>query len=196
MISEKFIILAILFNLTGSLSYVRSTLAGRTKPNRVTWFLWMVVPLITFAAQIGEGVGPEAAVTFMAGFGPTLVFFASFVNKRAYWKLSLLDIVCGVLSVLAVILWLITGDGLIAIALGVLADLLAAIPTLIKAYTNPETENATAFRNSAVAATIGLLVIDSWSFESASFALYVLVICIVFYTLIRFKVGPKLSAKN
>jgi len=195
MIDEKFVLVGAVLNLMGSTTYAWNTLKGRTKPNRVTWFLWALAPLIAFTAQINEGVGLQALMTFMVGFGPLMIFIASFLNKKASWQITKLDITCGVLSVFALVLWAITGNGTIAIVFSILADLLAGIPTLIKSYKAPETEHSDAFRNGALSAAITLLTIQTWTFVNYGFALYILLICITLYALIRFKLGEVISAR-
>lgn len=195
MISEKFVILGALIAFPGLLIYLWNTLKGKTKPNRVTWGLWTVAPLIAFAAQINEGVGLRALITFMAGFGPLLVFIASFINKKSVWKLGVFDYVCGVLSVLGLILWLLTSNGNLAIVFAILADGLAAAPTIVKSYKEPESESAWAFGLSAVSAIITLLTIDTWTFAFYGFPLYILVVCLLLFFLIQFKLGRKLTEK-
>ena len=195
MINEKFVLVGALLNIMGSLTYAWSTLKGKTKPNRVTWLLWAIAPLIAFAAQIDKGVGLQSLMTFMVGFGPLLVLIASLLNRKAFWKITKLDILCGSLSVVALILWRVTGEGNLAIALSILADLFAAIPTLIKAFKKPETEHSDVFRNGAISAGITLLTIKTWTFANAGFAIYILAICITLYALIRFKIGKRLTAR-
>lgn len=195
MINEKFVLVGALLNILGSSTYAWNTFKGKTKPNRVTWFLWALAPLIAFSAQINEGVGLQSLMTFMVGFGPLLVFIASFLNKKAFWQITKLDVFCGILSVIALILWAITGKGLVAIVLSIAADLLAGVPTLIKAYKAPETEHPDVFRNGAISATITLLTIRTWTFANYGFALYILVICITLYGLIRFRLGKLITSK-
>lgn len=193
MINEKFVFVGAALNLMGSSTYAWNTFKGKTKPNRVTWFLWALAPLIAFSAQINQGVGIQSLMTFMVGFGPLMVFTASFLNKKAFWEISKLDIVCGVLSIFALILWAITGKGNVAIALSIAADLLAAVPTLIKSYKVPDTEHPDVFRNGALSAGITLLTIKTWTFANFGFALYILLICLTLYGLIRFKLGKLIT---
>lgn len=195
MLSENFVYLGALFNLTGSSSYVIDTFRGKTQPNRVTWFLWALAPLIAFSAQISGGVGVRSLMTFMVGFGPAMVFLASFRDKKAFWKITKLDIACGVLSILALVLWYITKTGNIAIMLSILADLLAGVPTLIKAYKFPETESYNVFFFGAVSAAITLLTINQWSFTVAAFPIYIFLICAILFLLIIRKQGIQLIKK-
>lgn len=195
MINEKFVLVGALFNIVGSGTYAFNTLKGKTKPNRVSWFLWALIPLIAVSAQISEGVGWASLMTFMVGFGPLLVFVSSFVNRKAYWKITKLDVFCGVISLLALVLWLITGTGVVAVVFSIVADFIAAIPTIIKSYKEPETEHPSVFRNGAISAGITLLTITEWTFVSYGFALYIFLICILLYALIRFKLGLIISKK-
>jgi uncharacterized membrane protein HdeD (DUF308 family) len=175
MISAEFTIIAAIINLIGCIGYARDTLTGRTKPNRVGWSLWATAPLIAFAAQISQGVGWQSLMTLSAGLGPALVLAASFANKNAYWKLKRFDWFCGGLSVLALIMWLITGEGNVAIMFAIVADVLACVPTLVKAYTDPDTESPTAFIAGVIASVITLLTITAWTIEGSAFPIYLLI---------------------
>ncbi len=174
MLHPNFVILAVTFNVIGCTSYIREILRGNATPNRVSWFLWALAPLIAFTAQITEGVGISSLMTFMVGFLPLIVFLTSFVNRAAYWRITRLDLVCGVLSLAALALWAITRKGDIAIALSIAADGLAAVPTLIKAWKEPETEDYRVFLFATISAAITLLTLPSWRFATVGFPLYIL----------------------
>src|SRR3989344_8314569 len=126
MINENFAILGAVIFFFGSIGYFVETIQGKVKPNRVTWFLWALAPLVAFTAQIKQGVGIQSLLTLMAGLIPFVIFFASFINKNSYWKIGRLDIICGIFSILGLVLWWITKVGNVAIAFAILADLLAA----------------------------------------------------------------------
>lgn len=194
MIDPNFVIVGFIINLVGGASYVKDTLNGTAKPNRVSWFLWTLAPMIAFAAEIKSGVGIQALMTFSVGFVPLMVIIASFVNKRAYWKIEKLDYFCGLLSILGLIFWYITKVGNIAIIFSILADALAAIPTLIKSYKAPESESAFVFLSSTINAVITLLTIRLWNFSHYGFPVYMVVLNLVIYLLIvRIKLKKKAS---
>ena len=187
MINENFIIVGVVLQILGSYSYLMDTLKGRVKPNRVTWLLWAIAPIIASIAMLKQGVGILAFSTLVVGLVPLVIFLASFVNKDAYWEIQKLDKICGLLSIIGLILWLVTRVGNIAIFFSLLADGLAAIPTLVKAYKNPETENATLFFYGVINAFVALLVIKTWNFESMAFPIYLLIMNAVFVYLIRLR---------
>jgi hypothetical protein len=186
MLDPRFTLLGGALGLIGTGVYAYRTLQGRTQPNRVSWLLWALAPFVTLAAQISQGIGWQAVISFTAGFGPFMIFVASLVNQRSYWKISRLDIACAALSVFALVLWGLTRTGLVAIALSIAADALAGVPTIVKAYRAPRTENPTPFIFGTINATIVLLTVDQWRFEVFGFALYILIICLLLVILIKF----------
>lgn len=195
MLDEKFIILGALISFYGGLTYLIDTLKGKTKPNRVSWFLWTLAPMIAFAAEIDKGVGLTSLMTFMTGFNPLLIIIASFVNKKSYWKLNKMDYVYGSISLFAILIWQITGEGNLAILFSILADGLASIPTVIKSYRQPETESGKIFLFGMINAGITLLTIKSWTFAHWGFPIYIFLICVILYSLINFKLGLLIQAK-
>lgn len=196
MINENFVILGALFSLIGTASYIYSTLKGRTKPNRVTWFLWALAPLIAFSAMVGEGVGISSLMTFMVGFGPLLVFLVSFVNRKSVWRLTKFDLICGALSLAGLGLWAITKDAGLAIIFSITADGLALLPTLVKAWRRPETENYVSFLGGASSAFITMLTLKEWTLATAGFPIYIFVACALMVFVIKFKPGKKLKPVN
>lgn len=189
MINKNWIYVGLALQSWGGLSYLIDTIKGKVQPNKVSWLLWSIAPLIAFSAMIKQGVGLEAWSTFIVGFIPLIVFAASFLNKKATWDLTRLDIICGVLSVLGLILWLITKVGNVAIFFSIVADALAAFPTIVKSYKEPETEEHLVFSVGVLNAGIALLVITEWNFQNWSFPLYLLIVNAVIAVLIKFKFG-------
>ncbi|MCX6730558.1 MAG: hypothetical protein NTZ55_01800 [Candidatus Roizmanbacteria bacterium] len=189
MIHPNFVYLGILLQFAGGMSYLIDTVKGKVRPNRVSWLMWTFAPALAFFAEIKQGVGIEAWSTFIVGFVPFLVFLSSFVNKKAEWKLEKLDIICGFLSLVGLILWMVTKVGNIAIIFAILADILACVPTIVKSWRNPETENHWVFSLSFFNSIISLLVIKTWHFENYAFMTYLLFANGLLTLLILFKLG-------
>jgi hypothetical protein len=193
MLHENFVILGAIIGFLGGVSYVIDTLKGKTKPNRVSWFIWALAPMLAFSAEISKGVGIHSLMTFMVGFSPLLIFIASFLNSNAEWKLTKLDLTCGVLSIIGLIIWLILKEGNIGIFFAILADGLAGIPTIVKSYKFPETENYIGFLTAAISAALTILTIKIWDFAHFGFPVYIFLICILLTILIKFKIGKLLN---
>lgn len=174
---QYLVILGAAVNLVGGFIYIRDTLYGDTKPNRVTRLMWAVAPLIATAAGLAKGVGWAILPVFMSGFVPLLIFIASFINKKAYWKLGAFDYACGLLSALALILWAITKEPNVAIILAILSDGIAAIPTLAKSWTNPESESVVAYATGLFSALTSFAAIKMWGFAELAFPIYLVIMC-------------------
>ena len=162
--------------LLGISSYIKETLRGNTKPNKVTWLMWAIAPLIGSFAAFSDGVGLPALPVFMAGFGPLLVFIASFMNPKAYWKLERFDYLCGLFSVLALALWGITNNPAVAIMFAIASDGFASVPTLIKSWKYPETENVHPYITGLFSALTSLAAISLWGFSAYAFPAYLVMI--------------------
>ncbi|MBV9231877.1 MAG: hypothetical protein JOZ18_21385 [Chloroflexi bacterium] len=187
MINQNFVIVGAIIATGGGFSYLLDTLKGKVKPNRVSYVLWAAAPLIAFFAEIKQGVGLPALMTFTVGFLPLSVLVASFVNKNAAWKLSSFDVTCGALALVGLVLWFITRSGNIAIVFSILADALAALPTIIKAFNYPETESVWPYFTGAISAILTLFTLQVWTIATCAFPLYILLVTLLISALVRFQ---------
>ena len=176
------VILGALVQLLGVVSYIKETVRGNTKPNRVTWLMWSVAPLIGSIAAFSDGVRWAALPVFTSGFFPLLVFIASFVNPKSYWELKKFDYLCGLCSALALLLWGITKEPIVAILFAIASDGFAATPTLIKSWRRPETETLDVYTASLFSVMTSFLAMKTWSFAEYAFPAYltILNLCLIF----------------
>ncbi|MCW4025641.1 MAG: hypothetical protein NWF01_11525 [Candidatus Bathyarchaeota archaeon] len=173
---EYLVFAAAFASLIAALAYIRSMFTSGTKPNRVTWLMWSIVPLIGTAAEVYSGVGWAVLPVFMAGFCPLLVFCASFFVKKSYWKLSKIDYLCGVLSGLALVVWYITMNANSGIILAIASDAFAALPTLRKAWSNPETESVWPYLVGVFSPLTSFAAVPNWAFSGIAFPAYLVMI--------------------
>jgi len=196
MLDVHFVILGAAIGTVGWTLYLRDTLRGVTQPNRVSWLMWAIAPLLAFGVEIEAGVGLRSLMTFVVGFGPLLIFLASFRNPGSVWELRRLDYACGSLSAAGLVVWLVTSRGTVALAAFVAADALAAIPTLRKSWQRPETETAAAYVTASANAGITLLTVNEVTTAVVAFPLYIFVIASVESLLIAGRVGPRLRQRR
>lgn len=179
MAHEWIVFAGVAAQLVGISYYVRETLRGNTKPNRVTWLMWAAAPMIGALAAFADGVRWPALPVFMAGFGPLLVFISSFVNPKAYWRLERFDYLCGISSVLALIFWGVTREPAIAILFAIASDGFAAVPTLAKLWRFPETETVHPYVTGLFASLTSIAAITVWGFSAYAFPVYLMTINIL-----------------
>ena len=154
--------------------YIRDTLHGTTKPNRASWTIWFVAPIIASIISFTKGGGISALPVFMAGFIPFLVILASFWNKNAYWKLGILDYICFFFALFSVAAWIFLQEGVLATICAILADFIAFIPTYIKSWRAPETETLSSYYSGSFNALLSISTLSAVTFNTAGFAIYLL----------------------
>jgi len=170
------VILSVFVSLTGGTAYIRDTLTGKSKPNRVSYGMWALAPLIGTAAALSAHADPWTVVRiFLAGFLPLLVFLASFINPQSYWKLSIFDLLCGACSIIALLVWAAVDSPRSAILLAAIGDGFAALPTIRKAWSYPETETGLTYIASFVGVLLILPSIPQWNIENSAFQIYLLI---------------------
>lgn len=163
--------------LIGSVRYAFTIVRGRVRPNLVTWSLWAAAPLIGFFAQLDARVGLPAVMTLAAGSGPVIVIVTSVFARRYFARLGWFDLVCAAVAASALYVWLGLGQAPLAVLFAVAADAVAALPTMVKAWRHPHSENVLFYVLVGVGATMTLLTITSWEPQSWVFAAYQVVIC-------------------
>ncbi len=172
---EYLVFAGVFAQLIGISFYLKDTLAGKNKPNRVSFLLWSASPLIAAFAGLSQGLGWAALPIFMAGFGPLIIFFASYANKKSYWGLKKFDYLCGLLSILALVLWQTTGNPVTAILLAIVSDALATLPTLAKTWKYPDTETPHSYLAGMFSVITSLVTVSVFSFPNIAFQLYIIV---------------------
>ena len=90
------------------------------------------------------------------------------------------------------LLWIILQEGNIAIVFAILADGLAFLPTLVKAFRFPESENPYPFIGGMIAALIALAIVTTYDFKHLAFPLYILIVDVLASLFIYFKLGRRI----
>lgn len=176
MLPSYIIYITIPINILAYFYYFKGILYGEVKPNLVSWSIWTLAPLLAFFFQIRAGAGLSSLPVFFAGFFPLLVILLAIVKRNSYWKLTTLDIFCGILALMALVLYITTQNLSISILFAILSDGLAAIPTIVKTWKFPETESPGPYIAGLSGNLLGLSIIHNWIFTIYSFGLYNIII--------------------
>ncbi|MEX2028886.1 MAG: hypothetical protein WD963_00175 [Candidatus Paceibacterota bacterium] len=184
MLPENIIYLGIVFYIIGYYVYFRDMIFGQTRPNLVTWFIWMLAPFIGVFFQLKAGAGLSVLPVFLAGLGPLVVLVVSICKKNGYWKITTFDIACGIFALISLLLYIVTHNLAISILFAILADALAFLPTFKKSWSNPESESGLLYISTTMVNILGVLIIKDWIFTIYSFGLYLIVFNIIEVTII------------
>jgi len=173
---QYIVLLGAIANLAGGFVYIKETLHGKTKPNRVTWLMWAIAPLIATVAGLSDGVRWAALPVFMSGFVPLLIFIASFANPKSFWKLEKFDYICGACSILALVLLGITKEPLIAIIFSIASDGFAAVPTIIKSWKHPDSESVEAYTAGLFNSLTSFFALRTFGVSELAFPIYLVLL--------------------
>lgn len=150
--------------LGGYIPYVFSIFKGVTRPNKASWIIWTVVGGLLAVSYFAEGDPNAIWLPMGYFFGPLIVAILSFHYGYSEW--SRIDKICLILAILSVIPWLLSKDATLTLLINVLIDSMGAIPTIVKTYKEPETEDFTAWFIFFLANTIQLFAISTWDISS------------------------------
>ena len=163
----------------GVIPYIKEIKQGTTKPNKISWLMWTIAPLIATIAAFSGGVRWSIVPVLMATLIPISIFIASFMNKESYWKIEKFDYICGLLSLITLIFWYITKNPIVAISFAIISDIFAATPTVTKSYKYPETETSTFYVFFLMGILISFIGTKTLDFTSHAFSIYLILLQIV-----------------
>ncbi len=175
------IIGTLVLSLISPISYTKSMLAGKAKPHRVTR---LIVWLASIAGVLGVlHTNNVSGLIFALIFLTRATYILAMSFKYGTGGSSTLDKVCLVLGILAIVAYVITKNGLLTISLGLLADLIGYIPTFVKTYKQPASEDPLFFAIEGVASFFGVLAVWAWQ-PDIILPVYFTLCCIVIELLI------------
>jgi len=152
-------IIAGILALLGYVPYIISILKNKTRPNRATWFIWSIVGGLLAFSYMSEGSVHAIWVPIGYFIGPLTVAALSIRYGYAQW--SKVDTICLVTALISIIPWIFSKDATITLLINVFIDMAGALPTLVKTYHEPETEDLTAWAIFFLANTLELFAITA-----------------------------------
>lgn len=194
MIDPRFVYLAAALSLYGVFDYVRATLRGDARPNRVSWGLWGLEGVLGFVVEVQQHVGPAAVMTLMFGVGPIIVVLASFRGHHGVWRVDSFDIACGVISLVGILFWGLANGQTVALVAFISADQVAALPTIRKSWRAPESESAKVFVMGAINSAITLMTLRHFTTGGVIFPGCIMVCDALISTLVIARLGPRWRA--
>jgi hypothetical protein len=195
-IDPQFVYVAVALSLVGAYGYIRDTLRGDTSPNRVTWSLWGVEGVLAFFVEVQQHVGLAALMTWMLGLVPCAVVVASFRNPHSPWKLGPFDLACGGVSVAGMVFWAFVNEPTVALVSFVVADQMAALPTVRKSWLAPRTESPRLFFLGSTNCAITLLTLTRVTTAGVLFPGCIFVADLIVGLLIVSNVGPRVRGES
>jgi len=162
MLSEYHAVLGVLGVLTGVARYAlyyRDIFKGKTKPHPFSWFVWGIMNVIVFFAQVISNAGPGVWVTALVAIAClSISVVALFKGEKVITRL---DWFCFFTALLGIVLWQVTNQPLLAVIIVTVTDAIAYIPTYRKSYWKPDEETASSYVLAALRSVFALAALDS-----------------------------------
>ncbi len=155
--------------------YVRDIMKKTTRPNSVSWSIWVLLLTISIFAQWSAGASWSIILLIGDLIGTSTIAALSFAGY-GYGKYGRLEWTCLGLAILAIISWQITSQPIWAIVFAIIADALAAFPTLVKAFRDPRSEHPTMWLLISLGALLGIASTTIVNAANLLFPFYLFVI--------------------
>jgi hypothetical protein len=175
-------IVGLILLVVASIDNIVGTWQGRWGSSLASWAIWAALGWVGLAAQIQLGaiVGallllPIAAVSTAVAAGALRARRFAPPAEEFSWQRRV-DIVCAIGAALALVA-LLFSTGRQALVLTIITDGIAAIPTYMAAYRQPDSIPTAPFTAGAVSAVLTLAAAPSWGFDDVGYAVYLYVMC-------------------
>lgn len=141
--------------------YLRDIARRRTVPHRGTWLIWTVLEIVALESQRADGARWSLAPLTIQAVGTSLIFVLSI--RLGCGGLSRTDVVLIALAAGGVVGWQIADEPLVATACVIVADLLAALMMVPKAWKEPDSETLSTFALAGLGGLAMVGAVGSWA---------------------------------
>ncbi|OGI71076.1 hypothetical protein A3B84_02960 [Candidatus Nomurabacteria bacterium RIFCSPHIGHO2_02_FULL_35_13] len=181
-------IIAGIIALLAYVVYVVSIFRGKSKPNRVTWWIWAFMGLVLALSYKFSGADNTVWVPYVEFLGPLTIAILSIKYGEGTLE-NKTDLYCFLGAVLSIILWIIFDSPVIALVTNLAIDSFAIVPTIKKSYLRPEGEDFWAWFGTGMADTLNMFAVERFTFAILVYPIYMLVsdLIIIFILLLRKK---------
>jgi len=160
-----------IITLLSHFPYFFDIIRHTTKPERASWFIWLVLGSIAFFSQLAEGAGPSLWLTAGDSFAVLLTFILAV--KFGTGGLSRRDIIALIAAGIGLILWYLTRHAAIALIMTILVDSTGTILTVIKSYEDPGSETLITWLGVAVAGILAMISVGKFSLILLVYPFYI-----------------------
>jgi hypothetical protein len=170
--------------VVGMVPYVMSVIEKKTILNHSSWIIWSTIGIINFVAYASAGEKETLWFVGISALNPTILFFMSLKYGVKKWLAT--DTYCLLLAAAAIIIWKVTGNPVLALAAGLVADSLGIVPVVCKVIKEPFTENLTGWSIGLLASFCNLIAVKEWTWANSLYTIYSITgFLVIVVTLVR-----------
>jgi hypothetical protein len=145
--------------------YLRDIFRGTTKPHIYTWFIWATLQAIVAAAMWSSGAGVAIASSVIGAVLCSFIFALSFSYGTK--NITRFDTICLFGALITLAAYLLFHDPLFSVIAATLTDIIGTLPTVRKAYKEPQTETASTHILSGVSGAFALAAIANFTLTTS-----------------------------
>lgn len=148
----------------------------RINPNPATWSLWTFITFSIFLNHVASESTASVWPVLFTFTNPLLITIILLVQGRVWNRLKTIDHICFVFGAASFIAWLaVKGRPDIAmygVMLGLLADFVAAVPTIYFVWTQPDKERPFSWALFSIGYFLALFTLESYDFANLLLPVY------------------------
>lgn len=177
-----FAILSGIFALAFYCDVFRDTIRGRIKPKPSSWFVWSLNDSLILVASWSVGAINTLVVPLVYAVFGWAILAASIKNN--YGKLSLIEVVCLLGSIISWSLYLGVPNPFYSLLIGVFVNALGCIPTIVGLWRNPENESLRSWSLLLFASIFSVASLEHYKLELLLFPITSLLLIVIINLLI------------
>jgi len=184
-----------LLALGAIIPYIKDIFHGTTRPNVVSYSIWAALLLISILAQWSAGASWSILLLIGDFIGTSTIVVLCFIGY-GYKKYSWVEWTSLILAVVATVAWQLTKEPVIALVFAIIADALAALPTLMKSIRDPWSEFPLTWFMIALGALFSIFSSTIYDTPNLLFPFYLLIVngSIGIAALIGRRIKPRTNA--
>lgn len=169
---QIFLVLSVIIILWSYILGIYSIVKGKFRPQRMTRFLILVFSIIYVVSLLVQGNRNAIWLALVSLISTLIIFLLSI--KKGMGGVAKLDITVLIMVVFSIIVWKATNNPVLGLTMSLVADLTSYIPTFLKAWKFPETEEWKFYASFVLANFLNLLSISHYTFGKVILQSYLL----------------------
>lgn len=172
--NSTFLVLSIIVGFVSPIIGVSSVLKGSFRPQRMTRFLIMLVSVLFVGTLFTNGDRNGIYLASAQLIGSIAMFYLSL--KRGIGGNTKLDWIVFIMALGSLLVWQMTNNAFLGLVMSILTDFIGFVPTLVKTWKYPGTEEWKFYMSDVVASFFSILSISAFLLSNMVFPVYILLI--------------------
>jgi hypothetical protein len=168
-IQFAFAVLSSLVGIACFIPYLWDIFKHKTQPHSYSWLIWTILQITTVVAMLKGGAGIGIASLAIGAPLCGFIFFLSF--HYGTHNIKVFDTICLIGALIAICVYLFLHDPLLTVIIITITDFIGFLPTLRKAYEEPNTETLS---NYVLSSFSSLLAIGALQRVNVTTSLYLI----------------------